>query len=120
MGCDRVNGGWWDWMPLNESRNFNIPNVVTGVSNRPPSVVDPNSPDFDIDEGNTGTNLNPEYKPPDIAEEDGNWMNRLMGFLANLIGITADELQLVLILIGAGIAVITFGPLIIGFVKGMR
>lgn len=35
----------------------------------PPAVFDPESPDFDIDEGNTGSNLEPEPKPEEASSK---------------------------------------------------
>jgi len=38
---------------------FDIPGVRVGTTQVPPSHFDPDSPDFDLDEGNTGTNVAP-------------------------------------------------------------
>ncbi len=45
----------------------------------PPSVFDPDDPDFDIDEGNTGTNLAPEIKPTIVTDKATFW-DRLVEF----------------------------------------
>ena len=42
---------------------FTINGISIYSEGVPPSVFDPESPDFDIDEGNTGSNLMPEPKP---------------------------------------------------------
>jgi len=101
----------WNINLREDHYRFNIPNVRTGVVSRPPSVVDPNDPNFDVDEGNTGTNTNPN--PPESGEyaERGNAFIRL---LARLFGTTSEEMETILIWIGVIIAILIFAPLIIG------
>ena len=102
------NISFWAWNDNNYT--FNVPRVETGVVHRPPSVVDPNDPDFDEDEGNTGTNVTPPDQPPPIAGDGGgNGFTRMLTIIATFFGISLLGLQAGLIIVGVLLVLIFVG-----------
>jgi len=99
----------------NRRFDFAIPNMTTTQVRRPPSAVDPDDDDFYVGGGNTGDNTHPTdpanpYRPPSG--------NNLLAFLANLFGITIEELQMYLIIAGVIFVAVVVGiPLIKGAVS---
>ena len=99
---------------------YDIPNIRLRQITLDASVVDPNSPNFNIDEGNTGTNLFPPALEGGGVGGGGFGMSgilsRVLNSIASAFGISTDEFMSILIIGGVILAVVIAAAIILPIV----
>jgi len=110
---------WHMFQGVPSMQSFDIPNITFHTRHAPPGEFDPDSPDFNLDAGNTGTNTVPPGDRDEIPRGGGSrspW-DSLLRLLSGLFGIDVSTIQNILILAGIGLVVIITASIVIPLVK---
>jgi hypothetical protein len=102
---------------VNLDWTVNIHNVVFGETDVPADHFDPDSPNFDIDEGNTGDNTVPPPQEGDVVSNNDSILDKFLEWLAGLLGISVADLKTLGLIILIGLAALILLPFIVKLLK---